>query len=420
MYNISSIIEIQNGIQEIFQKLRSIEQILKEAKLTNDDEKDKVHDAVIENIVRVKKLIEEIEALANAEKLESHFDEELKSIKETIDREFNNHILGKKGIILKAIKSADVKTIAEEIPIITAQSINKIVRMQEKINEIIGMMPDLMQGNAPKPLPHNEITEVEIYGPIRTILSELQEIVFGWAQKHSINGKIWVAGSMLDGVSPVKGLFQGDKFVCYKPFDYGKVSDIDIGIGLDSNTYGNTVPAYIQSKDKVSIDNSFGNKVRSLASLSLGKKEISAMFPEIYAKQYVELIERMEHLMVKDVSLKDRGIHLQFFVLDTSLPESRDLQIYRRKFMLYNNFVQPDVLPNTENMEDTIIKMLMKSVGNADPELVKFLYSITLNNSSQLSYKRLKDEYSKKISGKFNISLKKSNQVLSTLFENLK
>ena len=57
------------------------------------------------------------------------------------------------------------------------------------------------------------------------------------------------------------------------------------------------IPAHLQNKDKININNSFGSKVLSLASESINKDRIKKEFGKCKAK-YVNLIESIEHLKI--------------------------------------------------------------------------------------------------------------------------
>ena len=291
-----------------------------------------------------------------------------------------------------------------------------LVKLISICGNIISLDDSAESGNAKVPLPRNELCEEEVFGPIRRMLHEVRPAVSSWARRVNLNGKVWISGSIVDGVSPVKGLFQGSEFVAYKPFDYRGISDIDIGIGLDRFAYAEDIPAHLQSKDRVSIG-SMGQKILSLSSLSIDKDRIRKEFKSGAAKKYVLLIESLEHIKVKGISLKQRGIHLQFFLLDNEIPVSKDMQSFQRKFIIYDRFSQPVVERQSQKAEQVVRLILEKELGkgNFDDDLIIEMIGVL----SGRSYKDIKDSDAKRLGEKRGVAKKKMQKILREISNSL-
>jgi hypothetical protein len=347
----------------------------------------------------------------NKEYYDYFFKKKINMFDKVIDDIFKDSIFHKSKFN-KYIETQNSKEVINRLKYLNEDLINRIL---STANHILLLYQNIDHGSAKKPLPQNEITEYEIYGPINKIILDLKYIFKKWVRNNNVNCRIWISGSCLDGVSPVKGLFFNHEFVAYKPIDYGKISDIDIGIGLDRITYGEDVPAHLQNKDKININNPFGQKILSLASESINKTRIRSDFGESKFK-YIKLIEGVEHLKIKNIKLEDRGINLQFFLIDNYLPASKDLQRFQRKFILIDNFIQPDVKKEEQNEKDLVLSVINNHLGKLSNKQNMLILRLIMNSNFEKSnLKNIANEFSKE----FSIANKKSNKIVRDIYSSV-
>ncbi len=178
----------------------------------------------------------------------------------------------------------------------------------------------LSEGNTPNKyqLPPQAIPETEVKGPVVLVLPKIKERVELWGRMNNFRGKIWIAGSLLDGFSSVKSLFDSErKFFSLRPVDYkDRISDLDIGIELPPEIYKQTVPLHLQRVGDIKGRVSFVRLLEGLSSDALTKKVIIKYFgPK--GKPYVELIDSLTGISIDGIKLGegkgDREITIKFF-----------------------------------------------------------------------------------------------------------
>lgn len=347
----------------------------------------------------------------NNEYYDNFFKQKINMFDKIIDDIFKDSIFHKSKFN-KYLETQNSKEVLNRLKYLNDDLINRIL---STVNHLLSLYQNINNGSTKKPLPKNENTEYEIYGPINKIILDLKYIFKKWVRNNSVNCRIWISGSCLDGVSPVKGLFFNHEFVAYKPIDYGKISDIDIGIGLDRITYGNDVPAHLQNKDRININNPFGSKILSLASESINKTRIEKEFGESKFK-YIRLIESVEHLKIKNIKLEDRGINLQFFLIDNNFHYSKDLQKFQRKFIIIDNFKQPDIKKKEQNEKDLILYIINKHMGKlSEEQKILILKLVTDSNFERNNLKNIANKFSKE----FSIANKKADKIIREIYSSV-